>query len=106
MRQGCLDASIASGHLDMHRGIEACIKVCVEASSRFSVEASRPGLSHGHPGLGQLQAKGHVSAAAASLESPTSNPIPVEGAPAACRASSKDYKVRKRSPLTAVRLSA
>ena len=41
MRQGCLDASIASGHLDMHRGIEACIKVCVEASSRFSVEASR-----------------------------------------------------------------
>ena len=41
-------ASIASGHLDMHRGIEACIKVCVEASSRFSVEASRPGLSsHG-----------------------------------------------------------
>ena len=45
MRQGCLDASIASGHLDMHRGIEACIKVCVETSSRFSVEASRPGLS-------------------------------------------------------------
>ena len=51
MRQGCLDASIASGHLDMHRGIEACIKVCVEASSRFSVEASRPGLRLLYPGF-------------------------------------------------------
>ena len=123
----------------------------------------------GHPGLGQLQAKGHVSAAAAaspgapsrpesnhqpeehqtpevlrqsnaatsssvrlssmksleqrkracavkatgpqstqvrvvSLESPTPNPIPVEGAPVACRVSSKDYTVGKRSPLAAAAL--
>ena len=39
-----------------------------------------------------------------SLESPTPNPIPVEGAPAACRVSSKDYTVGKRSPLAAAAL--
>ena len=58
MRRGCLDASITSGHLDMHRGIEACIKVCVEVSSRFSVEASRPGL---RVLIGKLIPKAHLS---------------------------------------------